>query len=253
MEDSTLVAFLSMNTTVYDIGRLWNGTLHVKTMLWSEAKDGMGIEAPDKPLEPSVGSAASGRLQVAGSLQPDYSSVTMERSLGSHGPLQQYPIEKEAKEDEGHGRNLQSNSKVIVDVLVCVTNRAMCQEAGLSVGCAFSETNRKPVTDKIALAFEVTNQAMRGVNVPVEVRIARLVYFSDGDANTDKAALDFLRNDPGVQKHMRDVGADLVTMFTGSTPPSFPAAGIAYLDSPESVNSVEYLSTYVFTHEIGTY
>jgi hypothetical protein len=247
-EDSTFVAFLSTNTTIYDIGRLWNGTLSVKTMLLSEAKDGMGIEAPDKPLEPNV---ATSRFQVAGSIQPEYTSDTMETSSGSQSLLQQYPI-KEEKEDEDRGRSLQSNSKVIVDVLVCVTNRAMCQVAGLNAGCAFSEANRKPVTDKIALAFEVTNQAMRGVGVPVEVRMVRVLYFANGDANPDGEALNFLRNDPVVQKQMRDVGADLVTMFTGSVPAGFPAAGIAYLNAAESVNSVDYLSDYVFTHEIGT-
>jgi hypothetical protein len=114
-EDSTFVAFLSMNTTAYDIGRLWNGTLHGKTMLWSEAKNGMGIEAPDEPLAPSVGRTATSRLQVAWSLQPDYSSDTVETSFGPQSPLQQYPINEE-EEGEDHGRSLQSNSKVIVDV-----------------------------------------------------------------------------------------------------------------------------------------
>jgi hypothetical protein len=98
-------------------------------------------------------------------------------------------------------------------------NGAMCQEAGSCVGCVFNPTNSKPVTD---LAFVVNNEAFRGVNVPVEVRIVG--FFSSSDANP---ALNFLRNNPSIQKQMRDVSADLVTMFTGSVPADFPAAGRA--------------------------
>jgi hypothetical protein len=128
----------------------------------------------------------------------------------------------------------------------------MCRAASLPDGCAFTDANRKPVEDKIVLANQQTNSAVQGVGISLSFRIVGVIYLEASfDANPDVAALEVLRTSTSVRAWMDEVGADLVAMLTGSIPNGFPAAGIAYLNRPESVTSVDYLSTYTFTHELG--
>lgn len=177
------------------------------------------------------------RLAAAGTFYPDKSGeVTI--STGEAASFLDQP-----------GRMLRSRELQggpVVDVLVIVTDRAMCRVAGLAGGCVYTEENRLRVEDKIVLA----NQQF--VGGPVTFRIVQIIQIAAGyDADPDVPALNVLRNDPSVIGWRNQYGADLVAMLTGSIPADSNTAGIAYLNSPESVTSVDHMSTYTYTHELG--
>lgn len=99
---------------------------------------------------------------------------------------------------------------------------------------------------------DVTNDAMSAVGTGVTVRIVKTIFLSAGyDVTpTIKALDDIGSSQQQFQKWRNEAGADLVVMITGKPPAGLPG-GIAYVNSHESVVSIDYLSLYVFTHEIG--
>jgi hypothetical protein len=204
---------------------------------------GSFIEAPDDDFDSEFEILPTPDLIAAGMSYPDQSGAVTS-SAGKAASL------VDSTTRLLRSRELQAGP--IVDILVIVTNRGMCRAASLPDGCAFTDANRKPVEDKIVLANQQTNSAVQGVGITMSFRIVGVVHLLPSfDANPDVAALDVLKTDSNVRTWMDETGADLVAMLTGSIPSGFAAAGIAYLDRPESVTSVDYLSTYTFTHELG--
>ena len=136
-----------------------------------------------------------------------------------------------------------------VDILVVVTNRAMCEYAGLDAGCPLTDENRAPMESALAIAQEQTNDAMSSVGIPVETRIVGFSFLEgtfDGKPNTD--TLNVLLTDSNVAQWRKDAGADLVAMITGFDPNT---CGIAYLNMHVSATSYACFGSYTFTHELG--
>ncbi len=204
---------------------------------------GTFVEAPEDALESAFSTLPTIGLIAVGTSYPDNSGAVTSSAgkaaslVGSITPML---------------RSRELHTGPVVDVLVIVTNRAMCQAASLAAGCAFTPANIKPIEDKIVLANQQTISAVQDVGVSLSFRIVRVVHLAAlFDANPDAAALEILRFDSNIQTWRDEVGADLVAMLTGSLPSGFRAAGIAYLNRPESVTSIDYLSSYTFTHELG--
>jgi hypothetical protein len=269
--NQNLVATVTTDSTIYELGRWSNGTTYVQSTLWASVPDGEGVEVSDR-LEPvprnnlnKSNSTRNSTLHVAGSFQPE-ADVTMSTSHGraavvmsdSDGRRLNVFDRTVTRTNSSNSRLVgggsgSRNSAVVIDVLVLATNRAVCQVAGLSSSCTYSDATVQTLLNKLALAVEQTNVALSTVNVAATIRIVSVkVLTATFDANPDVAALEVLRRDPQIRAWMTESGADLVALLTGSIPTGFPAAGSAYIDRPESVVSVDYLAAYTFTHEIGT-
>ena len=237
-----VVASFTTNEAAYELDTTSYGAGYLTSTLWEDVLMGSYVEAPMDGLETAFNMLPTTCLIAAGMSYPD-NGGTVTSSTGNAASLVDSTTPMLS-------RYLQDGP--VVDVLVIVTNRAMCRAASLSDGCAFTAANRKPIEDKIVLANQQSNSAVQGVGLSLSFRIVEVIHLLPTfEANPDVAALDVLRLDPNVQSWINAAGADLVAMLTGSIPSGFPAAGIAYLNRPESVTSVDYLSTYTFTHELG--
>lgn len=226
------------------------------TTLWEHAIMGTAVEAPIKDETSLTFVRADGEpsgLAIAGSWDEDYGGPVT-TSVGVAGTM----IEASPSSQQGQRRTVRSSSREmqatapVVDVLVLVTNRAMCRVANLASGCAYTDSNFNPIADKILLAEMQSNSAIQQVGVNVTFRFVRtIVLTTDFDANPDTEALDVLKDSVNVRTWMDEAGADLVTLLTGSIPIESTAGGTAYLNRPESVTSVDFLSSYILTHELG--
>jgi hypothetical protein len=273
-DTSNLIATVTTDSTIYELGRWSNGTTYVKSTPWAMVPDGEGVELSNNRLEPvprneqtNGNSTRHSSLQLAGAFQPeaDVSMSTLQGravvtdSIGRRLNVFDRTATPTRTNSSSSSRlvggtNGSRNSAVVVDVFVLATNRAVCQVAGFgSSSCTYSDAIVQPLMDKLALAVEQTNVALSTVNVAATIRIVAVkVLSATFDANPDVTALEVLRRDPQIKTWMTESGADLVALLTGSIPIGFPAAGSAYIDRPESVVSVDYLAAYTFTHEIGT-
>jgi len=237
-----------------------DGSTHVKATPWSAFQDTVGgvvHEAPTTKSSASLNEIAAADLSAFVSFYPkEHGHFTPEiyrpetkllvpphRMLRGEG---QDPI------TAAQNRLLQENFQV--DVLVVVTNRAMCEFAGLEVGCPVTEANRAPMESAMSIAQVQTNEAMQGVGIPVETRIVQVIFLEDAsfDAEPDTNTLDVLLYDQNVAQWRQDIGADLVAMITGPGTGQYQyVCGIAYLNTPVSATSSACLQGYTFTHELG--
>ena len=241
-DQGPVVASFTTNEAAYELDTAANGTVVLTSILWEDVVMGSHVEAPEDALASAIYILPRSELVAAGISYPD-NSGTVTSSSGKTASL------VNSTTPTLRSRELQAGP--VVDVMVIVTNRAMCRAASLADGCALTETNKKPVEDKIVLANQQTNSAVQGVGISLSFRTVLVVHVTpEFDANPDEDALNFLRFDPFARFLIDQVGADLVAMLTGSIP-SGKLAGIAYVNGPESVSSVDYLSSYVFTHELG--
>jgi hypothetical protein len=145
-------------------------------------------------------------------------------------------------------RRIQQDSLLYVDILIIVTNRAMCQYAGVSMGCD-TQTYRGPIEQRIPVLEVETNNAFADVDLPVRIRVVDTIILQPGyDGVPNSQVLNVINSNTNVRQWRRDAGADLVAMITG---PNNPICGIAILNSFESATSYTCLDDFVFSHEIG--
>lgn len=240
-DDGPVAASFTTSVAAYELDTTAKGAVQLTSTLWEDVKTGMGV-VPSRNESTSSSRFEPAGLVAAGSSYPDLGG-TITTSTGAAASL----IDSAPQ----HLRSRELQAGPVVDVLVLITNKAMCRVAGLASGCENSSANRKPVEDKLALAQQQSNSAVQSVGVPLTFRFVRvIVLVPEFDANPDVAALDSMRDSPVVQGWMDEAGADLVALLTGSIPANSPA-GIAYINRPESVTSVDFLSTFTFTHELG--
>lgn len=138
-----------------------------------------------------------------------------------------------------NGRDLQSTTTI--DVLIVVTNSAMCESANLGPGCDLTDSSRANLENALRVVEAETNAGMQDVGVRAAVRFVQIIYLVAGyDGRPNLATLDdlrrWLRTDSNVAEWRNDAGADLVALITADDPTG-SAGGIAYLESPESVTS----------------
>ena len=246
-----IVGTFTTELATYELIKMPDGNLHVRAIYWKDIKESVDGEEDDGSFLPKIASSGTttGMTSVA-SFRPDHSG-TVTSSAGEGGTRKLYSNRKLLR--SGGERNLQGN--VMIDVLVLVTNRAMCEFAGLSYGCELNDSNAAPINQRIPVLQAETNNAMQGVGVAVEVRIVQVVHLApDFDGRPTGDTLNVLRDDANVQQWRNDVGADLVAILTGSNDPNPDGSeilGIGSINGPESATSALRLSSYSFTHELG--
>jgi len=227
----------STETTTYSLVKVPDGTLQLRSQHWIDIPE----EEQEEEASGSMDLPSVDLLTAEVSIQPDLSGET----TTSEG-------EGTALEGPGGGRMLRgdrklTNDAVVVDVLVLITNRAMCEYAGLSHGCSsYSEANRLPIESRIPLLQSETNSAMQGVGVNVEIRIVDIKYLkSDYDGDVSSETLNLIGDDVNIQAWRDEAGADLVAMITGGS------GGIARVNSFQSVTGFKNFNSFTFTHEVS--
>jgi Metallo-peptidase family M12 len=149
-------------------------------------------------------------------------------------------------------RRLQ-NSTLFLDILIIVTNLAMCEYAGLKDGCDPTESNKLPILQKISLLQEEFNFAISSVgivNVQLRVVGVRILPSALLEIYASTETLNYLRSDVTIQGWRNETSADMVLLLTGLDPVSF-ACGRAVQGGSAAVVAVQCLETYSFTHEVG--
>ena len=235
-----------------------DGSTHVKATPWSAFEDTAGVvhEAPATTSFASLDETAANLSAFVSFYPKEHGHFTPEvyrpETKLLIPPNRMLRGEGQDRIAAAQNRSLQEN--FVVDILVVVANRAMCEFAGLDVGCPVTEANRAPMESAMAIAQVQTNEAMQGVGIPVENRIVQIIFLEDAsyDPEPDTNALDVLLFDQNVAQWRQDIGADLVAMITGpGTGQNQFICGIAYLNTPASATSSVCLQGYTFTHEIG--
>jgi Metallo-peptidase family M12 len=144
-------------------------------------------------------------------------------------------------------RDLQAST--VIRVLVVVTNRAMCEAAGLNKGCSGTSSTRAVIENRLRIAEADTTRAFQGMGLSVALQITSFVHLTASyDGLADGSTLSFISADSNVNSWRRDARADLVALITGGTG---SVCGIAQVLGAYSVTAGNCLSTYTFTHELG--
>jgi len=276
VQDTTTGAIcgtVTTNTTTYALVTTADGTVQLRAKEWEdypndEDEDG-GDDESVTVLFPSLFSPLPTTDESVSILPSQIDSV-----LVSEGPaFGAIQLGREEEEDDGDNetrirrRRAQQQypntirklprgkdpDPVIFDALVVVTNRAMCEYAGLTVGCSpLFYSNTSPMLQKISLLQAEFNNAMDVVKIPVRVRVVdvRIMQVTAEELYTNTEILGFMANDEIMQQWRDEVSADVVTMIASENPER-PACGRAQLGGSFTVTSYSCLESYSWTHELG--
>lgn len=143
----------------------------------------------------------------------------------------------------------EKSDPVVVDVLLLVTNRAMCSHAEERYGCEPTQRNRGPIERSLRIAHDQTNEAMRNVGALVQTRIVQIVYLDpsyDGRPNPETA--NFLYLDQRVESWRVATGGDLTMLIAGTDP---DWNGYATFFRGTAVVAHDRLRSYTYAHEMG--
>jgi len=245
-EGGRLSGTFTTGAASYSLITFADGSTHVKATSWGDF--------PDTDVESEVPvSVRSFTLEENEDLSTGKVSVVPNnRGHFSTEPWQQNS-ETEKKGPHRALRGKQAVNRTLqamneVDVIVIVTNRAMCEYAGLQAGCSPTEENRAPMESALSIVQEQTNEAMSSVGIPVETRIVDIAFLEGTfDGRPSPGTLNVLFSDENVNQWRRDAGADLVAMITGVDP---TVCGIAYLNTHVSATSYACFGSYTYTHEL---
>jgi len=222
------------------------GRLRLQETYWADAMES-GID-DDAAVANDEGATAADALDGRSneSMMPAAVSVVLPQSDDTTVSMGDGVVV--APDGDANNRNLRNRdlqSITTIDVLVIATNRAMCESARLSPGCALTASSRAPLESALRVVEAETTAGMQDVGVAVAVRFAQIMYLAAGgyDGRPSVSALDVLRNDPNVAQWRNDAGADLVALVTGEDP-GRRVGGIAYLEMPQSVTSWTQLQYY---------
>lgn len=137
---------------------------------------------------------------------------------------------------------------VTVDVLVVVTNRAICEYSGIKTdrNCYITTNLMSQFTSKVILLQSETNNALKPVNV--RIRVVQILFLNNAwDPVADGDSLQELQNLDEIQQYRNESGADLVTVIAGQG----GYCGITNAMTYRSIVNVACLAQYSFSHEIG--
>ena len=160
--------------------------------------------------------------------------------------------ERQLPESNDDGRE----EVAIIDILVIVTNRAMCEYAGVAAGCdATLTTYTDPIVLKIELLEAEFNNAMeldKITNVKVRVVDIRILpaVTSDNEIYTQTETLTFMDSSALLQEWRTQVYADMVILIASANPARL-SCGRGQLKGVNAVTSYECLEAYSWTHEVG--
>lgn len=232
--DGNLAGIFSTETSAFTLTSMPAGSLQLKEAFWVDAPEDSDADIAPSAPEGDIGDDIKAEKLFSGLIVE--SPKTME-SITSGG--------KGVDVTEGGNRSLKDGNRSLqaminVDVLILITNRALCETAKLPVGCDVTNESRAPIEGMVKVVEEQTNTAMSAVGVNTKVTFVRIVHLSPGyDGRPSGTTLQDMRNSNSIADWRTGAGADLVSMVTGADPDGL-IGGLSYLKSPESA------SRYVF-------
>lgn len=227
----------STETTTYSLLNVPDGTLQIRAENWADFPEEEEEEGSSASLDlPSIDA-----FTAEVSVEPDTSGETT-TSKGK-GTAIEGPNGRMLR--TGDGRKL-PHALEVIDVLVLITNRAMCEYAGLSYGCAYSDSIRSPIESRLSLLQSETNSAMQGVGANVKIRIVGIKFLGDDfDGYANSGTLSYIGDDVNVQAWRDELGADLVAIITGG------GGGMARVNGFQSATGYRNFNVFTFTHEVS--
>jgi hypothetical protein len=232
--------------TAYSLIQFADGTHQIRSTKWEDflpEADALESSSTNTTVTPP-----QAVIRKALSVVPDMSGTYVYSGTGPF--VSQSDFGNRHLREDAEARRLLV-TKDIADVLVIITNRAMCEFAGRSKGCALTESNAEPIMNQIPILELDTNNAMLASGATnVAIRIVEYIFLDadDYDAKPNVEALNVISDNPTIAQWREDAGADLVSIIGAATE---SGCGIAYLNSFESVVGHECLDYYSFTHELG--
>lgn len=230
-----VAASFSTDTSTFFVGLMSDGTYSVQETYWKDAQESADAGEPGNCVNcPTVDLPLEGAETAPDEV--DYSTSTGEGTKLT-GPNRMLREQQEERRRLGL-------STPTMDLLVIVTNRAYCENAGRTIGCAFTTTTKDAIDGKIAVGVSQTNNGMETVGISARVRLVETKYLAAGfDGLPTEDTLDVIRTDSDINQWRDESQADLVAMITGRHP---EYAGIAYLNSHESVTSWTSFPNFTF-------
>ena len=247
--DGNIAGIFSTETSAFTLTSMPAGTLQLKEAFWVDApEDSEADIAPEEP-EGDIGDDIQEEKLFSGLIVE--SPKTLESITSSGKGLDVTDGGNRSLKDGN--RSLQTMTKV--DVLILITNRALCEAAKLPVGCDVTSESRAPIEGMVKVVEEQTNSAMSAVGVDTKVTFVRIVHLSPGyDGRPSGTTLQDIRNSKSIADWRTGAGADLVAMVTGADPAG-SIGGLSYLKSPESASRYvshmfvcSYYKGYVILH-----
>ena len=226
--NGNLAGIFSTETSAFTLTTMPGGTLQLKETFWVDAPEHSDSEpeAPEGDVGDTVFEETMFSSLVVESPAAEVSSISSGNGVDVSGGTD--------RSLRDGNRSLQSMTNV--DVLILITNRALCETAKLAVGCDLTDANRAPIEGMVKVVEEQTNTAMQAVGVNTKVTFVRIVHLSASyDGRPSVSTLQDIRNSPALAAWRSEAGADLVAMVTGDDPDG-KIGGISYLKSPESAS-----------------
>ena len=231
--DGNVAGILSTETSAFTLKTLPDGSLELEESFWADDFEDSVYEEEYIEESDSIvdGDAGSDESFTSAMVVDSPTSVTSETSWGQGIGVF----------DEGENRSLRDENRILqqfrnVDVLILITNRAMCSAARLSAGCALNASSRAPIEGMVKVVEEQTNAAMQAVGVRTSVTFVRIVHLNASyDGRPTSETLRELSASQTVASWRAGAGADLVAMVTGEDPNGL-IGGLSYLNRAWSVN-----------------
>jgi hypothetical protein len=228
--DGNVAGILSTETSSFTLKTMPDGTLELEETFWADDFEDSVYEEEYLEESDSLVEGDAEETFTPAMIVDSPISVTSETSWGQGIDV----AEGENRSLRDENRSLQQLRRV--DVLVLVTNRAMCSAARRSAGCSLDASSRAPIEGMIKVVEEQTNTAMQAVGVRTSVKFVRIVHLNTNyDGRPSSAGLRDLSSSQTVASWRAGAGADLVAMVTGDDPNGL-IGGISYLNRPWSVN-----------------
>ena len=238
--DGNLAGIFSTETSAFTLTTMPVGTLQLTETFWVDAPEDSEADMAPTDAEGDIGDAIYEEKLFSQLIVESPKSVESVTS-GGNGAGVTGGGNRSLK--DGH-RSLQTMTRV--DVLILITNRALCETAKLPVGCDLTDESRAPIEGMVKVVEEQTNTAMQSVGVNTKVTFVRIVHLSAGyDGRPSGTTLQDIRNSKSIDTWRTEAGADLVAMVTAADPANL-IGGLSYLNSPESA------SRYVFDYCAAT-
>lgn len=222
------------STATYSLMQAPDGTMQMKTILWADL--------------PDEGDSKEETLTMA--LNDTTSMERMTPPAPPNKVINTVVDEVDSPTANGPSRFLRQSRQLQtsnIRVLLLVTNRAMCENAGLRAGCTLTSFTRTAFSLRVPILVSQTNTAMQGVRVDAQIEIVDTIFLSSSyDPDPDSATLTVLRTNPTVARWRSESRADLVAIITGSG----SYCGLATVGGFVSATSHLCLDGYTFTHEV---
>jgi hypothetical protein len=227
-----------------------NGTVLVETIAWEDIPEsimGRVIEEDEEEDESNKDSSSNKGYFAVDAFESFHSNQITVSKGSAFGAIQGPNYHRRR-------RRLQTSlENTIIDLLMIVSNRAMCSAAKLSFGCPYNEDNAAPIKTRVATAEAQTNSAMQMVGLAVEIRFVQIIFLDaiSDDLYVNGTTLKLLQNSPTMKQWREDYGADLVAAI-GNFDPVKAFCGMAYMFRPFTVSAwnPSCFNSFAVTHEM---